>query len=600
MAYEVLARKWRPKQFEDVVGQGHVTRTLQNAIQTKRIAHAYLFVGPRGIGKTSLARIFAKALNCEKGPTATPCDICDSCREIAAGTSLDVMEIDGASNNGVEQVRELRENVKFAPTRGLYKIYLIDEVHMLSSGAFNALLKTLEEPPAHVKFFFATTEAHKILPTIVSRCQRFDLRRIPAGLIVGQLQKIATAEKVSLEGDAALAIARGAEGGMRDAESALDQLIAFRGTDIKEADVLSVFGLVSRQTMESLAEAVLQGNVSEIVRIIGELDAAGKDMQRLVLELLDYFRALLVHLCAPDVAGQEDLVAAQIATLKRQAGLTTADRLLRIADILSQTEDRLRFALSRRTQVETALIRCARTTAVSIDDLLRRLEALGGGGVAVGAPAVARPVAPVVAPVRRVVTTGEAPSAYRVCAPVPAVPAAAPVAAPAAAPVAVPAAAPVAAPAAAPVAAKAVAPGNDLELLTTQWRGVIERVKGVNLLTGVMLMDTRPLAVMADRVVIGFDPEFSKNKESVAKNPAHVRALHDVLLQVLKRPVSLDFQLIQGGGTADVPADHTAESAGGSFAGRGNGAKSKQEWQKDPVVRKALEIFNGGIVDIRE
>ncbi len=585
MAYEVLARKWRPKQFEDVVGQGHVTRTLQNAIQTKRIAHAYLFVGPRGIGKTSLARIFAKALNCEKGPTATPCDVCDSCREIAAGTSLDVMEIDGASNNGVEQVRELRENVKFAPTRGLYKIYLIDEVHMLSSGAFNALLKTLEEPPAHVKFFFATTEAHKILPTIVSRCQRFDLRRIPAGLIVEQLQKIATAEQVNLEGDAALAIARGAEGGMRDAESALDQLIAFRGNDIKEADVLSVFGLVSRQTMESLAEAVLQGNVSEIVRIIGDLDAAGKDMQRLVLELLDYFRALLVHLCASDVAGKEDLVAAQIATLKRQAGLTTADRLLRIADILSQTEDRLRFALSRRTQVETALIRCAKTTAVSIDDLLRRLEALGAGGVAAGvagvtrAAAVSPAAAPVAAPARRVVSVaGEAPSAYRARAPVPAA----------------------SAPAVEPAGAKPVATGNELDLLMAQWRGIIERVKGVNSLTSAMLMDTRPLAVTADRVVIGFDPEFSKNRESVAKNQAHVRAIHDVLLQVLKRPVSLDFQLIQGGGTADVPADHTAELAGGPAAGRVKGAKSKQEWQKDPVVRKALEIFNGGIVDVRE
>lgn len=583
MAYEVLARKWRPKQFEDVVGQAHVTRTLQNAIQTKRIAHAYLFVGPRGIGKTSLARIFAKALNCEKGPTATPCDACDSCREIAAGTSLDVMEIDGASNNGVDQVRELRENVKFAPTRGAYKIYLIDEVHMLSAGAFNALLKTLEEPPAHVKFFFATTEAHKILPTIVSRCQRFDLRRIPAGLIVEQLQKIAKAEKISLDGDAALAIARGAEGGMRDAESALDQLIAFRGNAINEADVLSVFGLVSRQTMESLAEAVLQGNVSGIVRIIGELDASGKDMQRLVLELLDYFRALLVHLCAPDAAGQEDLVAAQIETLKRQAGLTTADRLLRIADILSQTEDRLRFALSRRTQVETALIRCARTTAVSIDDLLRRVEALGGvaaAGAAVAdrAVAAAAPARPAAVPARKTAVASEAPSAYQVRAPVPAA----------------------AAPDAAPATAKPVATGNELDLLTAQWRGIIERVKGVNSLTSAMLMDTRPLAVTADRIVIGFDPEFAKNRESVAKNPAHVRAIHDVLLQVLKRPVSLDCQLIQGGGTADVPADHTAESAGGSAGSRGKGVKSKQEWQKDPVVRKAMEIFNGGIVDIRE
>lgn len=575
MAYEVLARKWRPKQFEDVVGQAHVTRTLQNAILTKRIAHAYLFVGPRGIGKTSLARIFAKALNCEKGPTATPCDVCDSCREIAAGTSMDVMEIDGASNNGVDQVRELRENVKFAPTRGAYKIYLIDEVHMLTTGAFNALLKTLEEPPAHVKFFFATTEAHKILPTIVSRCQRFDLRRIPAGLIVEQLQKIAAAEGVQLEGDAALAIARGAEGGMRDAESALDQLIAFRGNEIKEADVLSVFGLVARQTMETLAESVLQGDVGAIVRIISELDSSGKDMQRLVLELLDYFRALLVQLCAPDVAGQEDLVAAQLATLKRQAALTTADRLLRIADILSQTEDRLRFALSRRTQVETALIRCARTTAVSIDDLVRRIEALGKSGVDVGAAMAERAPA---APVRKVAVASEAPSAYRVRTPA-----------------AVPVVAPEAPVSAAVKPAIPASPADELAMLTAQWHDVVDRIGKVVPLAKSMLLDTTPLEITAERLTIGFDPEFAKNLERVAQNPMYMRAVQSVMLQVLKRTVSVDLKLIHGDGHVDVPADHTAEKAG-----RAKGVKSKQEWTKDPVVRKALEIFNGGIVDIRE
>jgi DNA polymerase-3 subunit gamma/tau len=379
MAYEVLARKWRPQQFADVVGQGHVTQTLANAIKANRIAHAYLFVGPRGIGKTSLARIFAKALNCRKGPTPTPCDVCEACREIMAGSSMDVMEIDGASNTGVDQVRELRENVKYAPTRGPYKIYIIDEVHMLSTAAFNALLKTLEEPPPHVKFIFATTESQKVLPTIVSRCQRFDLRRISAPHIVERLQLIATAENVTLEDDAALAIARGAEGGLRDAESALDQLIAFRGDKIAEEDVLAVFGLVARHTLEALAEAVLKGDVPALIRIVAEFDAGGKDMQRVLLELLDHLRNLLVYQCAPQAVESMDVLSTQVQVIKAQAALADADRLLRMAEVLAQAEDRIRYALSRRTLLETALIRCARSTTVSIDTLIRRVEELQGG-----------------------------------------------------------------------------------------------------------------------------------------------------------------------------------------------------------------------------
>ncbi len=239
MSYEVFARKYRPQTFDDLVGQAHVSRTLKNAVAQNRLAHAYLFVGPRGIGKTSTARILAKALNCEKGPTVTPDGTCDNCKEIAAGNSLDVLEIDGASNNGVEQVRELRDNVRYAPSKSRYKIYIIDEVHMLTAAAFNALLKTLEEPPPHVKFIFATTEPQKVLATIVSRCQRFDLHRIPAKLIAHHLQFIAGKEKITLESAAAHAIARGAEGGLRDAESMLDQLVAFCGEKISEKDVLN-------------------------------------------------------------------------------------------------------------------------------------------------------------------------------------------------------------------------------------------------------------------------------------------------------------------------------------------------------------------------
>ncbi len=585
MSYEVLARKWRPQQFADVVGQGHVTQTLENAIKAKRIAHAYLFVGPRGIGKTSLARIFAKALNCRQGPTPTPCDACESCKEIMSGSSMDVMEIDGASNNGVEQVRELRENVKFAPTRSPYKIYIIDEVHMLTTAAFNALLKTLEEPPAHVKFIFATTEAQKVLPTIVSRCQRFDLRRIPAAQIVERLLLIAKAEKVTLDDDAALAIARGAEGGLRDAESALDQLIAFRGNRITEEDVLAVFGLVARHTLEDLAGSLLKGDIPGLIRIVGELDAGGKDMQRLLLELLDHFRNLLVYQCAPQAVASMDVLSTQVEALKRQAELASPDRLLRMAEVLSEAEDRIRFALSRRTLVETALIRCARSTKVSIDELIRRVESLqrdaggdGGTSTPVGATGPAPGEgAPLKAPGR----VDETPTSY-VAAHARRDPAAT----------------------GSSVTPKAEAPCQaELTALLANWHELIDRIGKVSSLARGALIDARPLDVSADRVAIGFDPEFAQHMERM-RSPIHHRAAQSVLGQFLKRAVNLEFRLIESAEHIDVPADHTVESlkrtADAGKSAKRPGGKTRQEWLKDPAVRKALETFNGSIVDIRE
>ena len=406
MAYEVLARKWRPKQFEDVVGQDHVTRTLQNAIETNRVAHAYLFVGPRGIGKTSLARIFARALNCEKGPTAHPCGECSNCREISAGNSIDVLEIDGASNNGIDQVRDLREQVQFAPTHSHYKIIIIDEVHMLSTAAFNALLKTLEEPPPHVKFIFATTEGDKVLPTIISRCQRFDLHRIPTPLIVQRLRLICNYEKITIDDDALLAIARGAEGGMRDALSSLDQLISFKGGSITEDDVTSVFGLVSRKSLEELEAAILKGDMPAILNLVAEFDAAGKDMRRLTVELMAAFRNLLVYQYVGDKISTLDATPDQIKTLSELATLTTASRVLQISDALADMESRLRYALSVRTLIEMTLMRCARLAkVVSLEEVLKRLAVLKDGRAPeqpIPAPAVvAAPPASAPAPVSR-------------------------------------------------------------------------------------------------------------------------------------------------------------------------------------------------------
>ncbi len=296
MSYLVLARKWRPTRFDDVVGQRHVTQTLQNAIRRERIPHALLFIGSRGIGKTSCARILAKALNCqsETKPVPTPCEECTSCLSINQGNAVDVFEIDGASNNGVEQVRELRESTRFQPGISRFKIYIIDEVHMLSVGAFNALLKTLEEPPPHVKFIFATTEPHKIPDTIISRCQRFDFKRIRSVDIVDALEKICQAESVIAERAALEHVAREAQGGMRDSLSLLDQLISFCGEEITESKTRDIFGLSSREMMLSLIGATLRQDAAEVINLLGDHAEAGADLKRLSAELLELLRDLMV------------------------------------------------------------------------------------------------------------------------------------------------------------------------------------------------------------------------------------------------------------------------------------------------------------------
>jgi DNA polymerase-3 subunit gamma/tau len=393
VSYEVFARKYRPQTFDDLVGQEHVSRTLKNAVAQNRLAHAYLFVGPRGVGKTSTARILAKSLNCVKGPTVTPCGECDNCREIAAGNSLDVIEIDGASNNSVEDVRQLRENVRYAPAKGHYKIYLIDEVHMLSPAAFNALLKTLEEPPAHVKFIFATTEPQKVLPTILSRCQRFDLHRIPANLIAKHLQFIAGKEKIALEPAAAHAIARGAEGGLRDAESMLDQLVGFCGEKISENDVLDVFGFTSEQTVADLTGRILQGETPGAIDLLHQQSDAGKDMMRLMSDLIAYLRDLLIFKAKPD-ALREDVEPDVQTSLATHAERITTGRLLELLDQFAAAEGRMKWAPNKKLHLEVAIIKAIQSLGqATLDEVIKKLgELRNGGGARPPAPS-AQPVA---------------------------------------------------------------------------------------------------------------------------------------------------------------------------------------------------------------
>lgn len=361
VSYRVFARKYRPQTFEEVVGQEHITRTLQNAIRESRVAQAYMFVGPRGIGKTSTARILAKALNCAEGPTAQPCGTCSSCLEIAEGRSLDVMEIDGASNNGVENIRDLRDNAAYAPARGPFKIYLIDEVHMLSTGAFNALLKTLEEPPSHVKFIFATTEAQKVPATITSRCQRFDLQRIPADSIAAHLASIATQEKIALDPAAAEAIARAAEGGLRDAESMLDQAVAFCGDTITREGVMDIFGFTPRETVSGFVDLLLARDATAALELLSTQADAGKDLSRLLDDVTSHLRDLLVQGVSSD------------APVRRE-------QLLALLDHFSETEIRMRWAPDKKLQFDVAAIKAVHLLGqASLDEVLESLASLRRG-----------------------------------------------------------------------------------------------------------------------------------------------------------------------------------------------------------------------------
>lgn len=376
MGYEVLARKWRPQIFDDVIGQGHITRTLMNAIKNDRLAHAYLFSGARGVGKTSVARILAKALNCLERDPGIPCNRCNSCVEITGGSSVDVQEIDGASNRGIDEIRELRENIKYMPSSGHFRVYIIDEVHMLTKEAFNALLKTLEEPPAHVKFIFATTEPHKVPVTILSRCQRFDFKRIPMNQIVSQLEKIVEDEGIEITRGGISIIANKAEGSMRDAESLLDQVISFTGVKAEEKDITEILGVIDRTLIMETSDAILQGASDECIEIAGRVYNNGYDIREFYRALMEQFRNLLVSLIAPD-SDLLDMVDSEKDELGEQAKKAGEERLQQSLNLLIAREEDLRYSLQPKLVLETIMIKLSRMGEVlSFNDIIRKIEAL--------------------------------------------------------------------------------------------------------------------------------------------------------------------------------------------------------------------------------
>jgi len=375
MSYTVLARKWRPQKFEDVVGQTHVVKGLKNAIDMGRTAHAYLFSGTRGVGKTTTARILARALNCSEGPTSSPCGNCSSCTETASGTSVDVIEIDGASNTGVEDVRTLRENAQYAPAKSRYKVYIIDEVHMLSNSAFNALLKILEEPPSHVVFIFATTDPHKLPPTILSRCQHYDFRRVPRDLIQANLRDLSDREGFKVDDEALKRLSSLAEGSIRDSLSLLDQVISFAGEEgLKASDIDDILGLVGKESVRRAASCIIGSDPAGAVGLVAELVDRGIDLRRFAVGLLEHYRDLMIARLPAPADRALELSEAEAFELREQAKGSPPDEIIRVMNLLARLVDDMRRSENQRITLELALVKAASRPIATIDDVIKGIS----------------------------------------------------------------------------------------------------------------------------------------------------------------------------------------------------------------------------------
>ncbi len=587
MAYQVLALKWRPALFEQVVAQEHVTRTLQNAISGGRVANAYLFSGPRGVGKTTTARIFAKALNCEKGPTPTPCNVCTHCVEIAAGRSMDVMEIDGASNRGIDEIRNLRENIRYAPASSRYKIYIVDEVHMLTTEAFNALLKTLEEPPEHVVFIFATTEPHKVPATILSRCQRFDFKRIPIQVIMNQLQVICEEEKITIGEDALRLIAKKADGSMRDAQSILDQMISFAGNEVSLDDVLKSLGIIHQDLYFEFTDLLKSGNVHKAMEFVDRFIVQGLDISGFLIGLIEHFRNKLFVLASKSDK-LLDVSAAYKERYLKELGDFSEEDLLRYIEVVSQTEVTIRRSPNPRIRLEMMVVKLIKMgRSVTIGELVERLKKIES-----------RPSRLVLE--EKPKKKAGSPDLFKMAAPKKTPPKTSPPSVPRQSPsVSEPASPSAESPASAapapppeeeeppspfvgePDSDYEASPSVNLQEIQVQWPKILQEVKKKKLVLGVFLQEGTPFALKGNVLEIQFPPGNGFHLQAVQKERNLVR---QVIGHVAGARLTLKFST--GETAKDVPPDGATETP--PSAPRTNGI--------DPRVKKILQMFDGELL----